>query len=229
MPFGPNCGAQVPSHDEFCRGCGRDLPVERLAGIIPQAAGEALQTLPYEISLTRVFFMTVLSYGLYLFYWFYLTWKQYRDHTQTEAFPVWHALTLLVPIYNLFRIHAHMRSFKELMVNAGLHSTISAGWAVVLVLVSSALDWTSVGDPFGEITLKSAVVTTLLAVISVAIVTGLLLHVQENVNKYWHSLANVTVVNARIGVGEAIIGLVGVLAWTGTLATLLSSSYRMGP
>ena len=30
----------------------------------------------------------------YLFYWFYLTWRQYRDHTGDTAYPVWHALTL---------------------------------------------------------------------------------------------------------------------------------------
>ena len=39
----------------------------------------------YHISLKRVLFMTVLSVGLYLFYWFYITWKRYRDHTQAEA------------------------------------------------------------------------------------------------------------------------------------------------
>jgi hypothetical protein len=46
------------------------------------------------ISPARVVLVSALSYGLYLVYWFYLTWKHYRDHTGREAYPVWHALSL---------------------------------------------------------------------------------------------------------------------------------------
>ena len=105
------------------------------------------------MSPTRVLVMSVLSYGLYLVYWFYRTWKQYRDHTGTEAYPVWHALTLFVPIYGLFRTHAHMRCYQELMVKDRVATTISPGGAVVLVLISSAVDWASLRMSFsGELT-----------------------------------------------------------------------------
>ena len=140
MPFCSDCGYEMESSARFCRNCGTALATE---GEVRRAAQVPLgipQTLPYHISLTRVLFLSVISYGIYLFYWFYLTWKQYRDHTQTQGFPVWHALTLFVPIYGLFRTHGHMRSFKELMLQAGFLSTISAGWAVVLVLISSSID-----------------------------------------------------------------------------------------
>ena len=32
-----------------------------------------------------------VSAGLYLLYWFYLTWKHFRDSTDRDAYPVWHA------------------------------------------------------------------------------------------------------------------------------------------
>ena len=68
-----------------------------------------------RVQLWRVLTMTVVSAGLYLLYWFYLTWRLYRDSTGMKAYPVWHALTLFVPIYSLFRTHAHMRVYSEAM------------------------------------------------------------------------------------------------------------------
>ena len=200
-----------------------------------ESAGGLPQLLPYRIPLPRVLFMTVLSYGLYLFYWFYLTWKQYRDHTRTEVFPVWHALTLLVPIYALFRTYAHMRSFNELIRNAGLSTTISAGGAVVLVLISSVLDGISLEfgggfTSFEEITRETAILIAVLDIISISIVVGLLRHAQSNLNKYWENLEfsqpNVRLADARIGIGEVIFGLIGILIWVNTLGNLFSAGYR---
>jgi hypothetical protein len=177
--------------------------------------------------------MSVLSYGLYLFYWFYLTWKQYRDHTQTEVFPVWHALTLVVPVYNLFRTHAHMRTYRTLMGDAGLVSTISAKWAVVLVMISAALDGLSFNVAggfagFDEITQETAVAVAFVDMISIAAVVVLLLHVQTNLNRYWSKVANAQLVNAKIVAGEVVFGLMGGAFWFDTLANVLSSAYRAG-
>lgn len=69
-------------------------------------------------------------------------------------------------------------------------------------------------------------VIALLKIISIAIVAGLLTQVQSNLNQYWASVAKETLVDARIGVGEAIFGLIGILLWINTFALLLSSSYR---
>jgi hypothetical protein len=177
--------------------------------------------------------MSVLSSGLYLLYWFYLTWKQYQDHTRTEAFPVWHALTLFVPVYGLFRTHAHMRSFKELMLEAGLPNTINPSWAVVLVLIFNVLGWASfivsggleglTGG--GEMPDRTAVgISAVISIIQGAVVAGLLLNVQRNLNRYWASLGNVRVTNARVGVGEVVFGIIGVLAWIFTLLSLANSA-----
>jgi hypothetical protein len=181
--------------------------------------------------------MTFLSYGLYLFYWFYLTWKQYRDHTRSEAFPIWHALTLLVPIYGLFRTHSHMRSFAELMVKAGLPTTISPGWAVVAILVSNILAWVSfqlsggfssfTGET-GGVSQGAALAAAAVELLSVANVAALLTHVQANLNQYWGNQAKGQLTNASIGAGEIALGILGILAWLNTLAILLSPAYRAG-
>jgi len=140
MPSCPYCAHQVESNHIFCGGCGKALPAESTADPEEALTGQPPRTLAYRISPTRILVMTFLSDGLYLFYWFYITWQQYRDHTGNQVFPMWHTLSLMIPIYGLFRTHAHMRSFKELMQDADVFCSIAVGWAVVLVLISTALD-----------------------------------------------------------------------------------------
>lgn len=234
MPFCRECGTETESFHRYCRNCGAEVGTGATAmGVSGPVAQEAAPVLNYYLSPTRILLMSVLSYGLYLLYWFYLTWKQYRDHTRAEAFPVWHALTLVVPFYNLFRTHAHMRTYKELMDHAGVPGTINPGWAVGMVAISWLLGIIS-GilsggiDYSNEISQQTAIVIALLDVISVVIVARLLLQIQGSLNRYWNGVNNLRVDSVAIGVGEVIFALIGVLLWANTLGLLLSSSYRAG-
>ena len=238
MPACTNCGAPIESQHQFCGNCGRPVEATSAPPFTPQpapslpgapGAKEDATTLPYLLSPQRVLVMTVLSYGLYLFYWFYLTWRQYRDHTGSPAFPVWHALTLLAPIYGLFRTHAHIRSFRELLTQANLPCTVSAGWSVVVVMVYSALGWASfqVSGGFQSLTagesISSATVRTVALIdgVSILVVAGLLLSVQGNLNRYWASLAGRQAISARVAPGEVAFALLGLLFWITTVAGLL--------
>ena len=145
----PDCGSEARTEDEFCRSCGHPIVTE--ATFCPECGIEVapdsgycgscgasivrIEPLLYRLSTRRVILMSFLSWGLYLVYWSYLTWQQYRDHTKSEAYPVWHALSLAVPIYGYFRMHAHVRSFKELMTSAGLTNTLAPGTAVFALVV----------------------------------------------------------------------------------------------
>ena len=213
--FCPNCGAAIQPDDAFCRACGRELA--------------ALQRpLRYRLSPARVVFMSILSAGLYLFYWFYLTWRQYRDHTGKEAYPVWHALTLLVPIYSFFRMHAHVRCFKELMLGAGVTTALSAGTAVLAVVVLSILGGVAFRLGFGEITQGVATALFLIYLAEVGITVGLLMQIQENLNVYWDGLSDSPSQDARIGLGEIVFAIIGVLIGLDSFLILVSESYRAG-
>ena len=231
MPFCPYCALQVESAHIFCGGCGKALPAESTADPEEALPGQPPRPLAYRISPTRILVMTLLSGGLYLFYWFYVTWQQYRDHTGNQVFPMWHTLTLTIPGYGLFRTHAHMRSFKELLLDAGVLCTISVGWTVALVLMLNILGLASsilTGGlfNFGEVSFGATVASTLLNLVSVAVVLGLLLHVQQNLNRYWDSLDNVTLVDLNVGAGEVILAVVGVFTWIITLASIFSPAFR---
>lgn len=114
------CGRELQANDNFCSGCGEatgELPLRNL------------------ISTRRIALLTVLSGGLYIFYWHYITWKQYHNHFKADnnAYPVWHALALLVPVYGAFRTRAHMRAYKEAMLQRGVATAI-APWAAVVAM-----------------------------------------------------------------------------------------------
>ena len=226
MPFCPNCGREYQPYANFCRACGAalsDHPVD----LTP--VGPPLE-LPYHLSLNRVLLMTVLSYGLYLFYWFYLTWKQYRDYTGDDAYPIWHALTLFVPIYGLFRTHAHAWTYLDLMRDAGVPSSIKAWLVVSLMIISNILFWTSLRMEFSVDALAqdTAIGIAFIDTIAIGLSLVILLHLQSNISRYWDSRPNVRVTSARIGVGEVIFAIIGAFAWLNTLASIFSESWRMG-
>lgn len=238
MRYCHQCGTDVQDTDAFCPSCGAALRPDSGSG--GSASGQSslpgagTQTAQADVIITpmRILIMSILTYGLYLFYWFYLTWKHYRNHTNQEAYPVWHALTLLVPIYGFFRTHAHVRTYKDLMATASVPTTLNALLAVVLVIISSALDWASFwAISSGEVTRELYSFITIINLISIGIVMGLILQVQNNLNMYWNNLRQTQLfqpVAARIGVGEVIFGILGVLSWSDTLASLFSESYRLG-
>ena len=189
--------------------------------------------LPYHITTNRILVMSVVTYGLYLFYWFYLTWKQYRDHTGASVFPVWHALTLFVPVYSLFRTHAHARTFRDMMQRSDVPTSINPGAAVALVLVSWGLGLVNLelaGGLFGtvDLTVGDAVTMIILDLIGISLGIAMMLHIQSNLNEYWRSRASEAVTIAPIRPAETIVIIIGALLWLDTWALLFSSSYRMG-
>ena len=59
------------------------------------------------ISLRRIVVLSVLSAGVYYTYWIYRTWGQLAREVPNQGpyYPVWHALTQLIPVYAQFRLH----------------------------------------------------------------------------------------------------------------------------
>jgi hypothetical protein len=81
-----------------------------------------------------------LTFGLYAFYWLFATWRQIkREDGDQGKHPFWHTLAMLVPIYGLFRFHAHMRAIRDLAREAGVRTGLSPalallGWIVLNVV-----------------------------------------------------------------------------------------------
>lgn len=229
MPFCTHCGLEYQQPANFCNRCGRALPGAAVRAAVEERAVAAAMPLelPYYLSLPRIFFMTALTFGFYLFYWFYLTWQQYRDYTGREAYPVWHALTLLVPLYSLFRAYAHACAYRDLMRDAGIPGSIKAWLAVVLALIPKILALGALIASFRSevLTQDRAADIALIDAGTTILVIALLVHLQSNINWYWYNRTNGRVSSARIGVGEVIFAILGILTWAGTLANIFSESW----
>jgi len=183
---------------------------------------------PYRIPTGRLLLLTVLSYGIFLYYWFYLTWRQYRDHTGKRAFPVWHTLALGVPIYGLYRTHAHMDSYNRLMHQAGQPTSINAPLTVALMLISVVLSIVSFlasgalpGIEFPGV--QGVLMKLGFDVLAIATATVLLIHVQPKLNSYWIGLPEVQTSNTRLGSGEITSLVIGILAWTSAVISLAAA------
>ena len=212
----------------YCSRCGNALqPTSNSCDKCSAAAEPNVRCL---MSIRRVILMSALSGGIYLFWWFYITWKHYRDYTGEKAYPVWHALTLMVPIYSLFRVHAHIRVYTELMSNQRLDNSVSPLKAVIAIFISTAL--ANVGRRqawFGEITEGLAIAMLIGLIVSTIIVVWLLASVQANLNGYWQTVMfRQSPSHARIGIGEALLLILGLYNWYDAVMLVFSASYRTG-
>lgn len=182
------------------------------------------------ISVTRIIALTVISMGLYWFYWMYRTWKLYRDHTLELAaetgdthYPVWHGLTQLVPVYGFFRYHAHIRHYKELMVDRGVPNTLNLGLLTTVVVINgiAGILGGTMRDPdlpFGMGVLLAGIVLSVVTTIVSIVVLSV---VQSNLNLYWEAVDARLMRSARFGKGEILCIVLGVLFWLGVVADII--------
>ena len=156
----------------------------------------------------RIIINLILSANFYMLYWFYLTWKQLKVQTQRDYHPVWHTLALLVPIYNLFVLHRHLKTIRELQAEAGLTSPVKVGTIFTLWIIGGVLDFQS--TRLAEI---SAVAEAIVLLIGTGFIAGALILAQRGLNAYWASIGGESARDARIGVGEIIFVLLGLAYW----------------
>ena len=236
----PHCGAEAQADSIFCSGCSRPLV----------SGAESSAPAPYLISPGRILFMSFLSFGLYLFYWLYKTWKQYHDHTGVPAHPIAHGLTGLVPIYGSFRAHAHLRTFGELASRAGLELRLNprlafiavlSGWVLSFVAGGvSSVEFVPVLDPLtgdpaidpvtGAVvtevinpTRSELIMSLFLRMASIIAGVWMVLHAQPRINYYWDQMYGSRLRGVALGKGEVIVGAVGVFAWTTGIFGILSA------
>jgi hypothetical protein len=199
------CGALNVAQANLCALCGvqelTEVPAELMQGLL-------------LLSMRRVVLLSVVSSGLYFFYWLYLTWKHLESETGEIHYPVWHTLTLFVPIYGLFRLHRHVSVIQGLALGAGVETSLSPGLAVVLV----ALNWTL---GLGAERVDSLAVLVLINAIGLALTTTVVAWSQDSLNKYWGRAEKASLQDAPAGRGEVAIVLLGILAWINASLTFL--------
>lgn len=153
----------------------------------------------------RLGLAALVSDGLYLFYWFYVSWKHLKEETGRAYYPVWHALALLVPGLNLYIAYVHLKAIRELLVDAGMETTLSPVRGVVLMMAGNVA-WVQAGF----VSLGAAL---LLDLVGIAVFAYLMLWGQSSLNRYWDQKYRERLREAPIGRGEVLVVFLGLLSW----------------
>ncbi|MCY3691490.1 MAG: hypothetical protein OXH30_05760, partial [Chloroflexi bacterium] len=159
---------------------------------------------------------------LYIFYWMYITWRHYRDHTGETAYPIFHALSLMVPVYQFFRLHAHMRVFQELMEARDVPSTLSPLRAVGIyfgVVMLEMVAFRLVAEP--TLTGTQQVAYFVINAVQVIVLTWLSAHAQGNLNRFWQRRLGPRLGPAPLSPVEIALVILGLLEWGMLLVILI--------
>jgi hypothetical protein len=173
------------------------------------SAVEKPREAPLQLNLSRVLVLSIVSTGLYLLFWSYYTWKQLQLETGERHYPVWHALTLFVPVYSLFRLHRHFSIINDLAVKANT-SSLGPVAGVTLVLLSSVLAYVSIG-------VSDTAAKIVLLVISTASITTAVYFAQEGLNSVWRRRNPYGISTQRLHWAEITVSALGLLTWIGAL------------
>ncbi len=166
------------------------------------------------ISLRRI---VVLSAGLYYLHWVYRTWGQLAREAPGHGpyHPVWHALTLLVPVYAQFRMHRHTDLIRALASESFPELRLNPWTIVVLLAAATALVFLGFG-------ITSPVLVLALLVTNVALVTPAMVWPQRALNRYWVATRGPGVRPASLGFWEVVLTVSGlVLVWPTPFALTL--------
>ena len=174
------------------------------------------------IATGRIIALSVISFGIYWIYWMYRTWKQYADHTGEEAYPVWHGLTQLVPVYGFFRFYAHAGAFKVLMRQRAMQDTLNLDLLGTIVVVSTIVSIAAGGlSGSSSVSLATRLVAFVIQLATIAVGIGVLCRIQSNLNRYWADVDHRLTQSARFGKGEIVCIGLGIIAWLGSIAGII--------
>ena len=198
------CAEINPADANFCSLCGGDVFQDVSPGQAPvlRQPGMAPPDPAVRLSFNRVVLLTIASLGVYQYWWFYITWKQLAPVTMAGHRPVWHALAMLVPIYNFFRLHKHIAVIKE----ASGSPTLSPRLVVALTIGSTAL-------VLASLRIDNAAILFVIVLTGLAVTTFIVGWAQSALNQYWHARIGAGLRNTPIGTGELTLVSLGLLLW----------------
>ena len=166
-----------------------------------------------RLSVTRLVVLSAVTSGLYFFYWLYLTWKQLQGETKDIHYPVWHALTLFVPVYGLFRLHKHVQVIQDLTRRVGVETSLTPGLAVVLISLNWVLGLGSAGvEGFAALALN---------IIRFTMTTTVIVWSQSTLNAYWYKVRGTPIQDVPIETVERALIILGLFIWLSVFLSIL--------
>ena len=172
-----------------------------------------------RISAPRIVALSVVSFGLYLFYWVYRTWEQYRQHTGANVYPVWHALAMLVPVYGWFRFYAHCKAYRDLMEERDVAHDLRMAPILVVLIICTAV-WSPIPTVWlnfylgeSDISVMIDLILDVVSLVGMLVATVMVCRIQANFNRYWAAADGELANRARLGRGAMVLAALGLILW----------------
>ncbi len=181
----PACGTLSYPTSVYCRLCGNKM----LPPNTENQNSEASSDNTLILTNTRIVCLTIITFGAYILYWLYLTWKQMDGETNNNHYPVWHSLTFLVPIYGLFRLYNHLQTIRILADKEEIETQFSPVLSLLLIILNFTLAVTSYG-----VTSGLSILT--IEIIQISLVITAILLAQTTLNSYWQKTKGADVKSA---------------------------------
>jgi hypothetical protein len=169
------------------------------------------------ISTHRIIVLSVVTSGMYFLYWLFITWRQLQSETRDVHYPVWHALTMLVPGYGLFRLHKHVAVLQELALKSGFEVSFTPGLAVILVGLYIVLGLVSTNLVGFAALMALNIIRFLLIVTTMILAQGIL-------NSYWGKTLGTSLQNMPFESGERAIIFIGLSYWLSLFLSIFYTS-----
>jgi hypothetical protein len=135
-----------------------------------------------------VVLLSLVTFGLYLVYWYYKSWRAVRDFTGKSMSPGWRTVGLFVPILGVVFVYDLLDDVRQMLLAKGLRPRIAAGWLLVMLIAFGAC-W-RLPEP--------AWLLAQLAVIPLAIA-------QHDMNRLWSACVPDRPVRTRLSATEIVV------------------------
>lgn len=192
----PFCVATIPDTAAKCEKCGADLNPEGWTDSHPGV---------YPQPVWQVVALSLATFGLYYFYWYYKSWRQVSQYTGKKMSPGWRTVGLLVPILGLVFTYDLFDDVQQMLTMRGMRPTIRAGWLLVMLIAFGSC-WRFPG---------SVGYLGLLAVVPIAIV-------QSDMNRLLVSASSGALAPRRLsGIEIAVLVIGSILVMLALVGTLI--------
>lgn len=168
----------------------------------PQVGEQAIGSY-YAMSITKLWIMSVLTFGLYNLAFFYRHWRHLRDHHQQDVSPFWRTFFSPFMYFGLNSQVTGAAQFREVPAPAMLAA------APALYFAANAVG--RVLDRFSD---DASVGMTLLTFALVPLATYALTVTQSAVNRILEKEGYSGVINSGTTAGSIVVGILGGLLWT---------------
>lgn len=146
----PFCAGEISAGAVKCRHCAEWVDGRRPARGFPQTSRQGFSN---GQPVWHLVMLSLATFSLYQFYWFYRNWRHLRSYRDVSIRPGWRTLGLFVPILGYVLAYSQLRDLRDFSGEACDCDAYSPGWIFIIWFVLNAL-W-RLPDPFWLLALSS--------------------------------------------------------------------------